>query len=445
MSCITQTMPLSRVDWTQLPECILQRVLCSLPSPGETASRLVCKLWRDSRPVQSLKSSKLTNRQLSSICNNYPDLTSIDLGGSRALTASSLRPLSRLSKLTALCLHNSKGMGDVGEKSLAGLEGLLGLERLDLSCTAGCASAAVRVGCLQGLTFLDISGDVFPFGVGQFENQLSPLKNLTNLRTMCFRGYNRSGALDALPLCGVIEALPYLSEVDFSFANVNGRVLHGQVLGAFQKHKVLRALKLYSCGTLTRLEGLEDLPHLASLNLDGSLTHVGDPCLRRLPALTALKVNMGRLPSEHSLSGLTALIELTLLGVVYMTEGVCSELLQLPHLRTLGISCRYSRTYIDLRWTSRLTTHPGLARISWSQLERDLFESWKLKRPRVVDVPACDGWVMIAVRREDLFDECRLSNHNICLEANIDDLADYVASPYNKDRYFDLIYTRTDQ
>ena len=132
--------------------------------------------------MQSLKSSELTNRQLSSICDDYMHLTSIDLGGSRALTASSLRPLSRLSKLTALSLSGSNGfLGGSGKKSLAGLEGLVGLKRLDLSYMGLCASAMARVGTLQGLNTLILSTERDYWQL--CETQLLPLQELTNLRS----------------------------------------------------------------------------------------------------------------------------------------------------------------------------------------------------------------------------------------------------------------------
>ena len=421
---------MSRVDWAQLPEGVLQRALCSLPLPDQGAARLICRRWRDSLPVQSLKSKTLTSRQLSTLCNNYPNLTSIDLRSSKALTASSLRPLSRLSKLTSLCLSRSEGLSYAGKKSLAGLENLVGLKRLDVSKMGMCANAMERVGRLQGLTFLAIS----PFGsAGVPEAPLSPLQKLTNLRSMRFQEMHpTNGLLAMLPLFKLIEGLPYLIEFDIS-----GALFHEQSLRAFQKHKVLQALNLSGCPTLNGMAdaGLVDLPRLASLQFDFSSVHVGDPCLRRLPALTSLKARVGRLPTEQSLSGLTGLCELILFPEVeLMTDDFCSELLQLPQLRLLEVSAYYIRSrLIDLRSTSRLLTLPGLARLAWTYV-------CKRKLPshipsRAVELPVHDGWVMMATKTELPFTFDEVASSRV-----IGNIAQYAA-----DTRFDVIYTRTDQ
>ena len=376
---------MSRVDWAQVPEGVLQRALCSLPLPDQAAARFVCRLWRDSLPVQTLKSKTLTSRQLSTLCNNYPNLTSIYLRNCKALTASSLRPLSRLSRLTSLRLSCSKGLSYAGKKSLAGLENLVGLKRLDVSKTGMCANAMERVGRLQGLSYLAIS----PFSSeGIPEAPLSPLQKLTNLRSVRFElWYTPIGHLAMLPLFQLIEALPCLHEF-----GISGALFHGHSLRAFQKHKILQALNLSNCPGIKGLAvaGLVDLPSLASLHLDFTSIHVGDPCLRRLPALTSLKARVGSLPTEQSLSGLTGLCELILFPqAAIMTEKSCSELLQLPRLRLLEVSAQFTcNRSIDLSFTLRLLALPSLARLSWTSLFKHKFPSYIPMR--AVELPVHD-------------------------------------------------------
>ena len=413
-----------------LPEGVPHRALCSLPLPDQAAARLVFKLWRDSVPVQKLKSNTFTNQQFSSICNDFPKLVSIDLGGSEALTASSLCPLSRLSKLTALRLSGCTGMNAVGKNAdyLAGLEGLTGLQRLDLSymgkifmeTPSECIdNGLMRMRYLQGLTSLSMSGNVRVtlYGKG---NQHLYLQELTTLRCLCLGGTMEYNELSCQrpSLSFIVQALPYLSEVDLSRAN-----LRRHPLRAFQKHKVLQALKLSHTINENSLSGLENLPSLTSLDVSFK-THVGNPCLKRLPAVKTLRFNMS---SEHSLTDLTSLTELTSLRELalfpcYIEEllnaEMCSELLQLPQLRVLEICGDIMPVgWIKADLPSRLLTHPGLTRLSWThlyasdcQLQAQAERAWKLQATwlNLHAREAQQGWVIKSVQEELVCERLRV-------------------------------------
>ena len=244
--------------------------------------------------------------------------------------------------------------------------------------------------------------------------------------------------IDALPLFQFIEALPYLSEVDLSQAHVKQGLLQ-----AFQQHRALQALNVSGChildsSSLYSLAGLEDLPGLAFLDITCSSIYLGDPCLSRLPALTHLRVEVRNGPFEQSLSKLTSLCELVLFPHdVLMTEGMCTELLQLPHLRNLEVvSNSYARKWLDLSLTSRLLMHPTLAQLRWSLLRKDLFQSYASTNS--VRVLTHVGWVMVAFERRQIF----AAYANICTKV---DLTDFVTSTAEDNMWLNVVYTRAGQ
>ena len=372
-------------------------------------------------------------------------------------------------------MSGSTGLCDDEDEShtlLEGLEGLVGLKRLDLSlldfeeedCAPEArASVLKRVAHLQGLTHLDVSGfsdrtcfyNTTPIG-----RQLTVLQELTNLRSLCCMGLCPSG----WPLFHVIEALPFLSEVDLSRAHLPGdwdlHLVHlpNQFPIAFQKHKALQKLKMSCTWSQHSLQALKGLPSLAIVDVVGT-TDVGDPCLGDLPALTHLKADLDSYMyfNGNSMVHIASLRELVLFpNRLLMGNKLCSELLQLSQLRVLEICGErvHSTVFIqvtdqdwkeDLSLTSRLLTHPGLTRLAWTQLCTMGFKSHiPIVATEASEVQVDKRWGMVAKWRH----WCRHTREYISLACDLVGLAEFVASADEDDkynRYFDIIYTRADQ
>ncbi|WP_231156921.1 leucine-rich repeat domain-containing protein [Streptomyces sp. CNZ748] len=221
--------------------------------------------------------------------------------------ASSLRGLRHLTMLQKLDLHQCDGLTDLTE-----VGELTGLTDLDLS---GCTSVRdlTPVGRLTRLTRLDLSG----CAVEDFE----PLLNLSGLRHLrlsrtkvrSLRGFGGAlAALESLDLrsCGSLTDLDGLAELP-RLAHLR---LSGDRLGDLSPFAVLprlESLDLDGCGELTTLEGLGGHPRLMKLGIHGgpllrTTEGLGElPALREVtltscPALADLK-GLGRLPALRAL------------------------------------------------------------------------------------------------------------------------------------------------
>ena len=450
-------MPLSR--WSALPEGVLNSISAQLPSNAQQAPRLVCRSWRDNLAIQSVKSNQLNAQELHDICCKHSFIKRVDVSRSDMLTGRGIRPLSKLAGLTSLNMNYTHGY------SLPGLEALTALRELDVGHITASPSAIEEVCKLTGLTKLDLAGEN-GFSLSLLDSCLaSNLINLTNLQCLSLEGIRviyRQDFRDILPavvedlLRQTLEALPRLTN-----ANLGDIDMKGAALQAFQRHKVLQTLSVAGCQYLTDLTGLHGLPSMSSLNVHFTKINVQHPSLRCLPALRSLtigdRITNAPLASIESLvataplddiSSLTMLRELVLVPHrVMLTQRICDVLLQLTQLKVLEFMTlsAYVNRY-DWHLAPRLFTHPGLTRLSWTNMKKDTYRGEAGEVDNTM-VPPHHGW------RFEAYSFYRTGSHihgeylhrlfldNIVC-GRIEDFRGWVTSHETDQECFDMVFTR---